>query len=411
MSEKDKTRNDHVSDFVRYHGNKMTDKERNAFEKNLQKDPFANEASEGFDLIDPSIAKMDLLTMGKRLRKRSSGKQRIIWYRIAASVTVLMILSSVFLIVKRERPSTQISYSQAPPSYKETPEKPEQEKAPGKMEKKEPAAIVPNIAKEVQALTQKPESISDKKIEKRKENTLTEQQADLIVAQAVQPEKAVAAGEKTLAPQAVMIKRSSDTYSGIKGKIVSSEDNQPIQGVTISVKGTKTGTVTDSEGYFRLETEDARNRMLVAEYVGMESKEFKAEGDTSLEIKLEPSLAALSEIVVVGSGAKSKDYGREDALTDYIPPRPLNGEAEFDKYIKENIIRPDTSATGQRVVVVLSFIVGVNGKIDSIKIMRSPDKIFSDEAIRLIKEGPEWKPAEENGKVINDEVRIRIVFK
>ena len=319
MSEKVKTGNDHVSDFVRYHGNKMTDKERNAFEKNLQKDPFANEASEGFDLIDPFIAKMDLLTIGKRLRERSSGKQRIIWYRIAASVAVLMILSSIFIIVKKERPSAQISYSQAPPSYKKTPEKPEQEPPPGKMEKKEPAAIVPSIAKEVPAVTQKPEISSDKKIENRKENTITEQQADLIVAQAGQPEKAVTGGEKTL--------------------------------------------------------------------------------------------AEINEIVVVDYGTRSKDYVREDVLTDYIPPRPLNGEAEFDKYIKENIIRPDTATTGQRVVVVLSFIVGVNGKIDSIKIMRSPGKIFSDEAIRLIKEGPDWKPAEENGKVIDDEVRIRIVFK
>ena len=61
--------------------------------------------------------------------------------------------------------------------------------------------------------------------------------------------------------------------------------------------------------------------------------------------------------------------------------------------------------------VVLNFIAGGNGRIGSIKILRSPGKIFSDMAIRPIKEGPDWKPAEENGKVISDEVRIRIVFK
>jgi TonB family protein len=63
------------------------------------------------------------------------------------------------------------------------------------------------------------------------------------------------------------------------------------------------------------------------------------------------------------------------------------------------------------VVVVLNFRVDTEGKIDSIRIIRSPNKNFSDEAIRLIKEGPGWKPAEENGKTINDEVRIRIVFR
>ena len=143
----------------------------------------------------------------------------------------------------------------------------------------------------------------------------------------------------------------------------------------------------------------------------MVSKEFEAKEDTSMEIMLEPSLAALDEIVVVGYGNKSADYEREGAVTGYTPPRPENGKADFNKYIEDNLRRPDTSTTGQRVVVVLNFRVGMNGKPDSIKVIKSPGKIFSDEAIRLIREGPAWKPAEENGKIIDDEVRIRIVFK
>ena len=94
-----------------------------------------------------------------------------------------------------------------------------------------------------------------------------------------------------------------------------------------------------------------------------------------------------------------------------MPPRPENGKADFNKYIEDNLKRPDTETDGQRVVVVVNFKVDMKGKIDSIKVIKSPGKFFSDEAIRLIKEGPAWKPAEENGKVIDDEVRIRIVFK
>jgi len=43
--------------------------------------------------------------------------------------------------------------------------------------------------------------------------------------------------------------------------------------------------------------------------------------------------------------------------------------------------------------------------------VRSPGRIFSEEAIRLLKEGPEWKPAISNGKTTEDKIRIRIVFK
>jgi outer membrane biosynthesis protein TonB len=79
---------------------------------------------------------------------------------------------------------------------------------------------------------------------------------------------------------------------------------------------------------------------------------------------------------------------QNDSTSGYIPAQPAAGKADFDRYINENIRRPDTTASGQSVLVVLNFVVNAAGKIDSIRVIRSPGKIFSDEAIRLIKEGP-----------------------
>jgi outer membrane biosynthesis protein TonB len=98
-------------------------------------------------------------------------------------------------------------------------------------------------------------------------------------------------------------------------------------------------------------------------------------------------------------------------ITGYTPAQPNKGQENFDKYIEENIRKPAVATSGQMEVVALSFIVKSIGKLDSIKIISSPGKTFSDEAIRLIKEGPEWKPAEQNNIKIDDEVRIRIIFK
>ena len=113
MSENIKNGNDQLPDFLRYKQNKMTDRERNAFERNLQKDPFAEEAFEGFEGIDPDLAEKDVSGLIQELKKRTSVKRRIIWYRIAASVAVLMILSAIFIITdKREEPE-QLAYSPA----------------------------------------------------------------------------------------------------------------------------------------------------------------------------------------------------------------------------------------------------------------------------------------------------------
>ena len=179
----------------------------------------------------------------------------------------------------------------------------------------------------------------------------------------------------------------------------------------VYLKGTTQGVVTDAAGNFSIALPDSASHTLVADYIGMQSKEFNADADSQLRVSLDPSSVSLSEVVVVGYGAKRSDSQEEEPVEGYTPPRPLNGKTDFDKYIRENIQRPDSATSGQRVVVVLSFLVYTNGTMDSIKIIRSPGKTFSDEATRLIKEGPAWKPAEKNGKLIEDEVRVRIVFR
>ena len=110
-------------------------------------------------------------------------------------------------------------------------------------------------------------------------------------------------------------------------------------------------------------------------------------------------------------GASKTVSGTETEATGFTPPKPVNGMADFQKYIENNIVRPDGATSGQRVVVVLGFQVDKTGKIDSIKVIRSPGKSFSDEAIRLLREGPAWRPAERDGKPTADDVRVRIVFK
>ena len=141
------------------------------------------------------------------------------------------------------------------------------------------------------------------------------------------------------------------------------------------------------------------------------TKEFKANADVQNQVSPDSDLSALNEVVVVGYGTKRAESEKEDVFTGYVPPQPLNGKAEFDKYVQTHLHRPDTITDGQRIVVVISFLVRSDGGLDSIRIVRSPGKLFSDEAIRVIKSGPSWKPAEDNGKPIEDKVRIRIVFR
>lgn len=314
MKEKRKNNKSDLSEFLRYVRGEMTKREEHAFQRKLQKDPFAEEASEGFGETDPGLAERDILKLRKQVKKRTSGKQRVLWYRIAASVAILMILSSIFIIVNKRKPTEQIAYSPLPAPEQEIQAASEQKEAIQIAEMEKPAPASPEKSKKVTEAVPIPESEAVEKEEIR-EDTIS---------------------------------------AGIQDAVVAAKAEEPANMI-------------------------------------IEERAMAAKSALAKEINY-------------------TEYEKEDTVAGYTPPGPVNGRAVFDKYIQNNIRRPDTTSTGQRVVVFLNFIVRENGNIDSIKIIRSPGKIFSDEAVRLIREGPAWKPAEANGKSIDDEVRIRIVF-
>lgn len=89
----------------------------------------------------------------------------------------------------------------------------------------------------------------------------------------------------------------------ITGKVVSATDGEPLIGANILVQGTKTGTVTDFDGNFRINANDGQT--LVVSYVGFVTKHVKV-GGTTMRILLEEDKKSLEEVVVIGYGVQKK---------------------------------------------------------------------------------------------------------
>jgi len=343
MSDKNKHKRKSPEDFIRYRSDKMTGKERNSFERKLQKDPFAGEAAEGFSSLSSNELEKDLAHLQKRLKTRTGRRQGFMYYRIAASVALLMIISTVFIIVEKNHPGKQLSeitvgsesdvVSEDSPAIKPSEKYDAPEKAVIRTEKKEETTM--------DNRTTGKESVQ-KSAPVEKEKAAVARNFDSPTEKISEVSDEFVRVEQIAAPAAAMARTKTSPELIVTGKVLSSEDSMPLPGASVSIKGARSAVATD---------------------------------------------------------------------TGYYPPQPLNGKPAFEKYIQENIHRPDSSTTGQRVVVVVSFLVKTNGSVDSIKIIRSPDRLFSGETIRLIKSGPPWKPAEDNGKIIEDDVRVKIVFK
>jgi len=91
------------------------------------------------------------------------------------------------------------------------------------------------------------------------------------------------------------------TFSGI----VTDEADQPMMGVTIVIKGTTQGTITDSEGHFTL-SNVPQGSVLVFSFVGMATQEIPLKDQTTLNITMVPDVIGIDEVVAVGYATQRK---------------------------------------------------------------------------------------------------------
>src|SRR5690606_23579959 len=86
----------------------------------------------------------------------------------------------------------------------------------------------------------------------------------------------------------------------ITGK-VTDEKGLPLTGVSISIKGTTTGTITNNEGAFSLNVPASSNTLVVTN-IGYEPLEVDISNQTNINITLASADQVLTDVVVVGYG-------------------------------------------------------------------------------------------------------------
>lgn len=125
----------------------------------------------------------------------------------------------------------------------------------------------------------------------------------------------------------------------IRGKVIDGSNGQAIQGVSVRVKGTQIGTVTDANGNFSLNAEN--NAVLVVTYVGYDANEVSVNGQTVLNIEMQPSSESLNEVVVVGYGTQKRASvtGAVDVVASKaIEGRPVASVSQALQSVSPNLI-------------------------------------------------------------------------
>ena len=144
----------------------------------------------------------------------------------------------------------------------------------------------------------------------------------------------------------------------VSGMVVG-KDGQPLPGVTVLLKGTTVGTVTDGNGKFTLQV-PVNAQSLVFSFVGMKSQEIAIAGKSTLSVVMEEESIGIAEVVAVG-------YGVQDA-------RKVSGSIssvssrDFDKI---NVPNFEVALQGRSSGMMVSATSGEPGALARIRIRGS----------------------------------------
>ncbi|MEZ5106775.1 MAG: carboxypeptidase-like regulatory domain-containing protein [Draconibacterium sp.] len=424
----------HISekDFQRYLSNQMTENERHAFERELQKNPFEAEALEGFQHVPPEELSHDL----EELKSKIGGKKTKSSYRFWAAAATLLLLVSTGIIwfqLKDKNPMPELTEAK-------TEKKSEKAETVATLKDEESISpedtseqtfeIVENYDEVQSKKTPEPallkQPVSNTKLSQPKRITEAELKMDTAKPNVtiVENDNSIKIrGTGTLAsgskPKEIELPHqfgdvATLNHNVVRGKVISLGDNQPVPGATIQQKGTTNGTITDINGNFSLKMYNDADNAVVVSLVGMEPKEFYPGKDSVKVIGIEPSQLALDEVVVTGKPTtrKSQTVG----YTTIAKPirnssaQPIGGMEEFEKYLEESAVLA-SDYPSKRAVVKVRVYFNTDGEIVKIENKNSADQKLFEKTKQIILSGPEWAPEFKNGENIESETELKIVFR
>ncbi len=389
-----------------------------ALEDLASKDEFLADALEGYRKFPKENHAAAITRMKVQLRKRTK-KRGMVFYAVRAAAAVAFLVVAWLVVQNLLPPSETGSISmmekqesvdvQAPPetvesigtqsSQEEVIAETNQDVAENTTRRISP----PISAKEdLAVVTQKqkvpedpptpladlktPETPAIPKVEKPVEEIAVALQKEKMEAK----ERFMEPGAIRMAPKAMTSEPSAGVLSSrkISGK-VTGQNGEPIIGATVLQKGTNKGAVTDFDGNFSLEV--IAPAPLSVSYIGYQTREISMDDRTQYIITLTEAMASeLSEVVVTGLSDKKAKARREATKS----PEPENGFKSYEKYLSESLIYPPSAKandiTGK---VRLQFRVNPDGSLSDFIVLDSLGFGCDEEAIRLLKEGPKWKPA------------------
>lgn len=135
--------------------------------------------------------------------------------------------------------------------------------------------------------------------------------------------------------------------------------------------------------------------------------------DEEIEIDLDVDITEETEIeeIVFEEEPEEESADKVFLIVEEDATFP-GGMSQWNKFLKKNLKYPrQAKRMGIEGNVYLSFIVGRDGSISDISVTRSIGGGCDEEALRVLKKSPKWKPGKQRGKPVIQRMNLRVVFR
>jgi hypothetical protein len=334
----------------------------------LPRDEFDEEASEGLGRLNREEAEEDLRELKGRMERRVR-KPRMIWLPAAAAVAVLLVASTVYITLFRDRsrPGNEVAMTATPIT--------------------DTALIA--MAQPIQKTGAASRSRTG-----MPETTEMSQKSDQAVVRYQTRDELAEAGAAH-----GMIADDKDKIATVPEAVQAEVEEEAVAEMVSEEVVVEEVVVEAMPG---MEKAAAYEKM---EKVAANDKKEKAPATKTAE---DSAVAAPAKRTLEDSAAATPAPGA--GMPD-SQAAPVGGMEEFNGWIQSNIRYPEEVLPRARQVVVVSFKISADSTLYDLKAVQTPGVLFTNETLRLLRQGPRWEPAMRADKRVEEEVKISIVFK
>lgn len=195
----------------------------------------------------------------------------------------------------------------------------------------------------------------------------------------------------------------------VNGTVLDGQSGKPLSGARVMLKDGADEVKTDAEGRFSLRV--AMGDVLVVSFTGKQTVEIAVTDKNQNPVIKLADKAVGSEKQTDESAVKTE---RKVMSQDEVDERPVfpGGDMGLMKFISSNLKYPaEALSAGIEGRVIVTFVVEPDGTVSNIQVKKNPSDLLSEEAVRVMKMMPTWKPGKLNGKAVPVSYVIPVEFR